>query len=196
MTICERIFGLLAESGRGQRDLAVYIGAPMSTVGSWKKNGSNPGAEYIPRIAEFLNVSTDYLLTGENKEYRLDSESQELLDLWDSLSKADKAAINEKETKDAAAAHHAQVALDEAKKTAAFLQGKTVTVHAKAGENGKLFGKITSKEIADAVSREYSVPVSKKKVELSADIKAQGEFTFEVKLHAGVTASMKVIVTA
>lgn len=37
---------------------------------------------------------------------------------------ADKAAINEKETKDAAAAHHAQVALDEAKKTAAFLQGK------------------------------------------------------------------------
>ena len=109
---------------------------------------------------------------------------------------ADKAAINEKETKDAAAAHHAQVALDEAKKTAAFLQGKTVTVHAKAGENGKLFGKITSKEIADAVSREYSVPVSKKKVELSADIKAQGEFTFEVKLHAGVTASMKVIVTA
>ncbi len=109
---------------------------------------------------------------------------------------ADKAAINEKETKDAAAAHHAQVALDEAKKTATFLQGKTVTVHAKAGENGKLFGKITSKEIADAVSREYSVPVSKKKVELSADIKAQGEFTFEVKLHAGVTASMKVIVTA
>lgn len=109
---------------------------------------------------------------------------------------ADKAAINEKETKDAAAAHHAQVALDKAKKTAAFLQGKTVTVHAKAGENGKLFGKITSKEIADAVSREYSVPVSKKKVELSADIKAQGEFTFEVKLHAGVTASMKVIVTA
>ena len=109
---------------------------------------------------------------------------------------ADKAAINEKETKDAAAAHHAQVALDEAKKTAAFLQGKTVTVHAKAGENGKLFGKVTSKEIADAVSRQYSVPVSKKKVELSADIKAQGEFTFEVKLHAGVTASMKVIVTA
>ena len=97
---------------------------------------------------------------------------------------------------DAAAAHHAQVALDEAKKTAAFLQGKTVTVHAKAGENGKLFGKVTSKEIADAVSRQYSVPVSKKKVELSADIKAQGEFTFEVKLHAGVTASMKVIVTA
>lgn len=109
---------------------------------------------------------------------------------------ADKAAINEKETKDAAAAHHAQVALEQAQKTAAFLQGKTVTVHAKAGENGKLFGKITSKEIADAVSREYSVPVSKKKVELSADIKAQGEFTFEVKLHAGVTASMKVIVTA
>ena len=61
-----------------------------------------------------------------------------------------------------------------------------MTVHAKAGENGKLFGKVTSKEIADAVSRQYSVPVSKKKVELSADIKAQGEFTFEVKLHAGV----------
>lgn len=93
MTICERIFSLLVDSGRGQRELAQYIGAPQTTVGSWKKNGSNPAAEYIPRIAEFLNVSTDFLLTGENKEYRLDPELQEVMELWDSLSKADKAAI-------------------------------------------------------------------------------------------------------
>lgn len=93
MTISERIFGLLAEGQREQKELATYIGAATSTVASWKKNGSTPGAEYIPRIAEFLNVSTDFLLTGENKEYRLAPEDEEVLELWGALSKADKAAV-------------------------------------------------------------------------------------------------------
>ena len=93
MTISERIFALLADVQREQKELAKYIGAPPSTVTSWKRKGSNPAAEYIPAIAEFLNVSTDFLLTGENKEYRLAPEDEEVLELWGALSKADKAAV-------------------------------------------------------------------------------------------------------
>lgn len=71
MTICERVFSLLADAGREQRELAKFIGVPAKTVSTWKVRGTNPGAEYIAAIAEFFSVSVDYILTGEEKEYRL-----------------------------------------------------------------------------------------------------------------------------
>ena len=105
---------------------------------------------------------------------------------------ADSQAMNDKQNKDAAAAHHAQVALDQAKAAAAKLEGKIVTVTAKAGEKGKLFGKVTAKEIAQAVSNEFQMEINKKKITLSMDIKAFGTYSFEVKLHTGVSAKMNV----
>ena len=108
---------------------------------------------------------------------------------------ADAQAINEKKTKDAAVAHHAQVLLDEAKEAAKRLSDKTVKVTARAGENGKLFGKVTSKEIAAAVEKEFGMEVNKKKISLEQDIKTFGTFTFELKLHPGVTAKMFVSVS-
>ena len=103
-------------------------------------------------------------------------------------------AINEKKTREAAAAHHAQVALEEAQAVAARLSGKTVKVSARAGENGKLFGKVTSKEIAAAVEKEFSLEVNKKKISLEAEIRAFGTYPFEIKLHPGVTAKLYVSV--
>ena len=108
---------------------------------------------------------------------------------------AEPQAINEKKTKDAAVAHHAQVLLDEAKEAAKRLSDKTVKVTARAGENGKLFGKVTSKEIAAAVEKEFGMEVNKKKISLEQDIKTFGTFTFELKLHPGVTAKMFVSVS-
>lgn len=105
---------------------------------------------------------------------------------------ADAAAVNEKNTKDAAAEHHAQVALEEAQAAAAKLEGKIVTVTAKAGDKGRLFGKVTAKEVAEAVSKEFGMEVNKKKITLSADIKAFGTFGFELKLHTKVVAKMSV----
>lgn len=107
---------------------------------------------------------------------------------------ADAAAVNEKKTKDEAVAHHAQVLLDQAKEAAAKLSGKTVTVTAKAGEKGKLFGKITSKEIASAVEKDFGMEVNKKKITLENEIKTFGTFPFELKLHTGVSAQMFVTV--
>jgi large subunit ribosomal protein L9 len=105
-------------------------------------------------------------------------------------------AMNDKQTKDEASAYHAQVALDQAKENAKKLEGKQVKLAARAGENGRLFGKVTSKEIADAVSAAYGIDVNKKKISLALEIRATGIYPFEVKLHTGVSAKMSVEVVA
>lgn len=103
-------------------------------------------------------------------------------------------AINNKKVQDAAKAHHAQVELDQAIANKENLTGKTVTVTAKAGKEGKLFGSVTAKEIAAAVSNQYKIDVDKRKIDLDGDIKAFGTYEFDLKLHAGVVAKMKVMV--
>ncbi len=104
-------------------------------------------------------------------------------------------AINNKNMQDAAKAHHAQVALDDAKAEKEKLDGKTVHVTAKAGAGGRLFGAVTAKEVAEALKKEFKLEIDKKKITLASDIKAFGTFDFTVKLHNGVVASMKVQVS-
>lgn len=104
------------------------------------------------------------------------------------------AAINNKKTQDAAKAHHAQMELDAALANKDRLNGKTVTVKAKSGAGGKLFGAVTSKEIATAMKEQFKVDVDKKKISLPGEIKGFGEFSFELKLHNGVVANMKLVV--
>ena len=103
-------------------------------------------------------------------------------------------AINNKKTQDAAKAHHAQVELDAAIANKERLNGKSVTVTAKAGNGGKLFGAVTSKEIAAALKAEYKLDVDKKKIATNGEIKACGTFSFDLKLHNGVVSAMKVVV--
>ena len=103
-------------------------------------------------------------------------------------------AINNKKIQDEAKAHHTQVELDNAKAAKERLTGKLVTVTARAGKEGKLFGAVTAKEIAAAVSSQYGLDVDKRKVELDGEIRAFGTFEFDLKLHPGVVARMKVMV--
>ena len=107
---------------------------------------------------------------------------------------ADSAAMGELKSREAAAAHHKQEEIDAAKATAAKLEGKTVTLKAKAGANGRLFGSVTSKEIADQVKTELGITVDRKKMSV-ADIKNFGEYTAEIKLYVGITAKITVKVT-
>lgn len=93
MTICERVFSLLADAGREQRELAKFIGVPAKTVSTWKVRGTNPGAEYIAAIAEFFSVSADYILTGEEKEYRLSPADEEVLSAYHSLPRPEQVYI-------------------------------------------------------------------------------------------------------
>ena len=108
---------------------------------------------------------------------------------------ANAAAINEKKTKDDAIAHRLQVELDEAKAVAAKIDGKSITLQAKAGANGKLFGSITSKEIAAELEKQFGMAVDKKKIVLENDVKAFGAYPFEVKLHSQVSAKVTLHVT-
>lgn len=103
-------------------------------------------------------------------------------------------ALNEMKAKDAAAARKLQVERDAAAATAKSIDGKTLKLTGKAGESGKLFGSVTSREIADGLGKQFGVDVDKRKVSLEEDIKAFGTYTAEVKLYQGVTAKVYVMV--
>ena len=107
---------------------------------------------------------------------------------------ADNAALNELKNREEAIAHHKKEELDQAKETAAKLDGKTVSITAKAGAGGKLFGSVTSKEIAAEIKNSLGIEVDRKKMNV-ADIKNFGEYTAEIKLHQGVSAKITVKVS-
>lgn len=103
-------------------------------------------------------------------------------------------AMGELKSKQAAAEHRAAVEKQAAVDLAAALEGKTVKLTAKAGANGKLFGSVTSKEIAEGLGKQYGANVDKRKIVMENDIKAFGSFTAQIKLHPGITASVYVLV--
>lgn len=74
------------------------------------------------------------------------------------------------------------------------IESKNLILKAKLGENGKLFGTVTNKEIALALKEQEGITVEKKKITLSSPIKMLGEREVEIKLHPKVTAKLKVIV--
>lgn len=84
--------------------------------------------------------------------------------------------------------------LEHAQNLAEKINETTVTLTTKSGENGKLFGSITSKDIAEQLKTKYDLDVDKKKIILEETIKHIGEFEVEVKLYHSVTAKLKVVI--
>ena len=105
---------------------------------------------------------------------------------------ADAAAVNMARTKSEAKEHHAAEALAAAQALADKVKDKTVTLKAKGGASGRLFGKITAKDVAEALSKAVGTELDKRKVELERDIKDFGTYSATVKLHPGVTSTFKV----
>ena len=85
--------------------------------------------------------------------------------------------------------------LKEAKEIAEKMKNITVRISVKAGDNGRLFGAVTAKEIAEALKKDFGINVDKKKVLLSESIKVAGATKVDVKLNEGVIATLKVMVT-
>ncbi len=104
---------------------------------------------------------------------------------------ANAAALNEFKNREAAKAHHLAEEKAAAKADADKLNGKTVTIHAKGGASGKLFGAVTAKEIAEAIKENLGVELDRRKIGIH-DIKAHGDYEAEIKLYAGVTAKLLV----
>ncbi len=93
------------------------------------------------------------------------------------------------------AQHKIDVDVANAKDIAAKLDGKTVNVVAKAGQNGRLFGTVTSKEVSAAIKQSLGCDVDKKKINIAVKIEGFGTFSAEARLYAGVTAKFTVSVT-
>lgn len=103
-------------------------------------------------------------------------------------------AMAEYEARRQSRQHRAERELEEARELQKKLEGAGVELTAKAGANGKLFGSVTSKEIAEALKRSHGVHIDKRKISLEGDIKQFGTYEAEIRLHAGVTAKVKVSV--
>ena len=67
-----------------------------------------------------------------------------------------------------------------------------LTIKVKSGENGKIFGSITSKEISTELKKQHNIEIDKKKVILKEAIKEQGTFTIEIKLYEGIIGKLKI----
>lgn len=106
---------------------------------------------------------------------------------------ADNQNLNELEGRKSSAQHKVDVALAAAQEIADKIGGKTVNITAKAGEGGRLFGSVTSKEIASEMSKQFGVDIDKKKITV-ADIKAFGTYEATAKLYTGVAAKFNVSV--
>ncbi len=106
---------------------------------------------------------------------------------------ADATAMNELKNREASQKHHKAEEKKAAMQTAQKLEGKKIAVHAKAGAGGKLFGSVTSKEIAQHIKEQYGVDIDKRKMSVN-DIKAYGEYSVVIKLYPEISANMTVVV--
>lgn len=82
--------------------------------------------------------------------------------------------------------------LSDAKEYAKLVEEKTVVVKVKSGEGGRVFGSVSSKEIAEEAKKQHGLELDKKKIQLPEQLKSIGAYEIAVKLHPQVTATLKV----
>ena len=108
---------------------------------------------------------------------------------------ATKQAINELEGKKGAEEYRRNQEEEKAKNIADRMKEFTVKLTAKSGKEGKLFGSITSKDVAQALKEQYNIEVDKRKIDLPDGIKTCGTRDVNVSLYHGVTGTFNVQVT-
>lgn len=109
---------------------------------------------------------------------------------------ANKANLNNLKGQKESQAYKKEQEIKAAEEIKAKLEGITVKLSAKAGENGKLFGSITAKDIADALKAQHGIDIDKRKIVLSSDIKTTGDLTVDAKLYPQIVGKIKVSITA
>ena len=105
---------------------------------------------------------------------------------------ANKENLSKLKAKNESKAYKKSVEKEEAQKIAEKLKGILLKISVKSGENGKIFGSITSKEIADNLKEQYGIDVDKKKIDLKEPIKSLGSFNVNIKLFEGVLGNLKI----
>ena len=88
--------------------------------------------------------------------------------------------------------HKKMTEKQEAEELSKKLEKIILKIQVKAGENGKIFGGVTAKEIAEQLQKQHNFKVDKKKIDLKETIKQTGMFTIDLKLYEGVNAKLKI----
>lgn len=101
------------------------------------------------------------------------------------------AAMSDVKAKESARAHHKQEEIKAANELKAMLNGKEVTIKAKAGKEGKLFGAVTSKDVAAAIKAQHKIEIDKKKIVMK-DIKTFSRVDVEIKIYPEIQAKITV----
>lgn len=110
---------------------------------------------------------------------------------------ADSVNLNIHNQKQQSDAHKEMLNVKKAKEEAEILKNKEFEIFVKVGDNGKLFGSITNKEIVDLVNeKKYIDTLEKRQIELKEPIKTLGRFEVPVKLYKGITTKIYVIIKA
>ncbi len=99
-------------------------------------------------------------------------------------------AIHSIESAKEAEKHRADVKRDEAERLSRALKGKVVIVKVRAGEGGRLYGSITTQEIAEALKAQHGVDLDRRKIELPEAVRTVGQTTVVLKLSAGISTRM------
>ena len=92
--------------------------------------------------------------------------------------------------------HKKELELENAKITAEKMKTITLKIQLKAGENGKIFGSVTPKEISEELKKQFGIEVDKKKISIVETIKILGTYTADIKLYEGVNTKLTVAVIA
>src|ERR671936_543015 len=107
---------------------------------------------------------------------------------------ATKGALEEARRRQEAAERAAREAAERAEETAALLAKTVLTIEHRAGEDGRLYGSVTTKEIADSIAEARGLRVDRKKIRLDEPIREVGTYLVEIELGGGATARVKTIV--
>ncbi len=109
---------------------------------------------------------------------------------------ADDRMVEQIRQREEAVRRRAEKALIEARELGTRLRKLTVTIYAKTGEAGRLFGSVTNADIAQQLKREAGVEIDKRKISVEPAIKSLGPHEVEVELHPEITETLRVVVAA
>ena len=109
---------------------------------------------------------------------------------------ADDRVVDQIRKREEAARRRAEKELTEARDAAARLRKLTVTIYAKTGEGGRLFGSVTNSDVAQQLKREAGIDIDKRKIAIETPIKSLGPHEVSVELHPEITETLRVVVAA
>ena len=103
--------------------------------------------------------------------------------------------MSEIKSRDEAAARKVALETESAKRTAKKLESITVKLRAQSGADGKLYGAITTREVAEQLKAQFDIDVDRRKISLPEPIKAYGSYSLDVKLYTDVSGKINIVVT-